>query len=118
MVPCGPGVERVAEEAAQRFPNARMAVKSSDTLTGPEAAARLVAQMARHEIDLLIGTQVVAKGHHFPMLTLVGVIDADLGLGGGDLRAGERTFQLLTQVAGRVGRAAHPGRVLLQTFQP
>jgi primosomal protein N' (replication factor Y) len=118
MVPCGPGVERVAEEATQRFPEARIALMASDTLTGPDAAARLVAQMARHEIDLLVGTQVVAKGHHFPMLTLVGVIDADLGLGGGDLRAGERTFQLLTQVAGRAGRAAHPGRVLLQTFQP
>lgn len=118
MVPCGPGVERVAEEAAQRFPQARLAIMASDTLTGPDAATRLVAQMERHEIDLLIGTQVVAKGHHFPMLTLVGVVDADLGLAGGDLRAAERTFQLLTQVAGRSGRAQHPGRVLLQTFQP
>ncbi len=118
MVPCGPGVERVAEEAEQLFPQARLAIMASDTLTGPDAAARLVAQMERHEIDLLVGTQVVAKGHHFPMLTLVGVVDADLGLGGGDLRAAERTFQLLTQVAGRAGRAKHPGRVLLQTFQP
>lgn len=117
-MPCGPGVERVAEEAAQRFPQARLAIMASDTLTGPDAATRLVAQMERHEIDLLIGTQVVAKGHHFPMLTLVGVVDADLGLAGGDLRAAERTFQLLTQVAGRSGRAQHPGRVLLQTFQP
>ncbi len=74
--------------------------------------------MERHELDLLIGTQVVAKGHHFPMLTLVGVVDADLGLAGGDLRAAERTFQLLTQVAGRAGRADRPGRVLLQTFEP
>jgi primosomal protein N' (replication factor Y) len=74
--------------------------------------------MERREIDLLIGTQVVAKGHHFPLLTLVGVIDADLGLAGGDLRAAERTFQLLSQVAGRAGRAAHRGRVLLQTYQP
>ncbi len=118
MVPCGPGVERVAEEAVQRFPDARVAIMASDTLVGPDAAARLVAQMERREIDLLIGTQVVAKGHHFPLLTLVGVVDADLGLGGGDLRAAERTFQLLTQVAGRAGRAAHAGRVLLQTFQP
>ena len=118
MTPCGPGVERLAEEAIARFPNARSAIMASDTLTGPDAAARLVAQMERHEIDLLIGTQVVAKGHHFPMLTLVGVVDADLGLAGGDLRAAERTFQLLTQVAGRAGRAERPGRVFLQTFQP
>ena len=118
MAPCGPGVERVAEEAGQRFPRARIAIMASDTLPGPEAAQRLVAQMERHEVDLLVGTQVVAKGHHFPMLTLVGVVDADLGLAGGDLRAAERTFQLLTQVAGRAGRADRPGKVLLQTFQP
>jgi len=118
MTPCGPGVERLAEEAVARFPNARTAIMASDTLTSPDAAARLVAQMERHEIDLLIGTQVVAKGHHFPMLTLVGVVDADLGLAGGDLRAAERTFQLLTQVAGRAGRAERPGRVMLQTFEP
>ena len=74
--------------------------------------------MQEHEIDLLIGTQMIAKGHHFPMLTLVGVVDADLGLQGGDLRAAERTYQLLHQVAGRAGRAAHPGKVYLQTFQP
>jgi primosomal protein N' (replication factor Y) len=115
---CGPGVERLAEEAAALFPAARIAVMASDTLAGPKAAADLVARMTAREIDLLIGTQVVAKGHHFPMLTLVGVVDADLGLSGGDLRAGERTFQLLSQVAGRAGRAAHPGRVLMQTFQP
>ena len=118
FTPCGPGVERVAEEAALLFPKARLAVMASDLLTGPGAAAALVARMAAHDIDLLIGTQIVAKGHHFPLLTLVGVIDADLGLAGGDLRAGERTFQLLSQVAGRAGRADHPGRVLLQTYQP
>jgi primosomal protein N' (replication factor Y) len=118
MTPCGPGVERLAEEAIARFPEARTAIMASDTLTGPDAAARMVARMEAHEIDLLIGTQVVAKGHHFPMLTLVGVVDADLGLAGGDLRAAERTFQLLTQVAGRAGRAERPGRVLLQTFEP
>ncbi len=118
FIACGPGVERVAEEAAKRFPEARLAVMASDSLSGPKAAADIVERMARHEIDLLVGTQIVAKGHHFPRLTLVGVVDADLGLAGGDLRAAERTFQLLTQVAGRAGRAAHPGRVFLQTFQP
>ncbi|MEA4837969.1 MAG: primosomal protein N' [Rhodospirillaceae bacterium] len=115
---CGPGVERLAEEAAARFPQARLAVMSSDTLTGPQAASKLVESMVNREIDLLVGTQVVAKGHHFPFLTLVGVVDADLGLAGGDLRAAERTFQMLSQVAGRAGRAEHPGRVLLQTYQP
>ena len=115
---CGPGVERLAEEAAQLFPDARRAVMASDTLTTPHAAEELVRQVTAHEIDLLIGTQVVAKGHHFPGLTLVGVVDADLGLAGGDLRAGERTFQLLTQVAGRAGRAGKPGHVCLQTYAP
>jgi len=114
---CGPGVERVAEEAAMLFPEARIAIMASDLLPGPKAAAALVDRMARREIDLLVGTQIVAKGHHFPLLTLVGVIDADLGLAGGDLRAAERTYQLLSQVAGRAGRADHPGRVLLQTYQ-
>src|SRR5579859_2713154 len=114
---CGPGVERVAEEAAMLFPPARIAIMASDLLPGPKAAAELVEKMARREIDLLIGTQIVAKGHHFPLLTLVGVIDGDLGLAGGDLRAAERTFQLLSQVSGRAGRAEHPGRVLLQTYQ-
>ncbi|HLN25250.1 MAG TPA: primosomal protein N' [Patescibacteria group bacterium] len=118
FAPCGPGVERLAEEVAAKFPNARTAIMASDMLSGPRAAADLVERMTRREIDLLVGTQVVAKGHHFPLLTLVGVVDADLGLAGGDLRAAERTFQLLSQVAGRAGRAAHPGRVLLQTYQP
>ncbi|HZS83473.1 MAG TPA: primosomal protein N' [Stellaceae bacterium] len=115
---CGPGVERLAEEVALRFPEARCAVMASDTLNGPRAAAQLVESVASHEIDILIGTQIVAKGHHFPMLTLVGVVDADLGLAGGDLRAAERTYQLLHQVAGRAGRAGRPGTVYLQTFLP
>ncbi|MCG8593878.1 MAG: primosomal protein N' [Kiloniellales bacterium] len=118
LAACGPGVERLAEEVAALFPEARTALLSSDTLTGPAAAAELLRQVRDRELDLLIGTQVVAKGHHFPYLTLVGVVDADLGLMGGDLRAGERTFQLLHQVAGRAGRAERPGRVLLQTTQP
>ena len=115
---CGPGVERLAEEAAALFPGARMATLTSDTLGGPRAVSAMIERIARHEVDLLIGTQIVAKGHHFPMLTLVGVVDADLGLAGGDLRATERTYQLLHQVAGRAGRAERPGQVLLQTFDP
>ncbi|MDF1721618.1 MAG: primosomal protein N' [Minwuia sp.] len=115
---CGPGVERLAEEAKVVFPDARVALMTSDLVTGPAAAAEIIGAMARQEIDLLIGTQIVAKGHHFPHLTLVGVIDADLGLAGGDLRAGERTWQLLHQVSGRAGRAESPGRALIQTHQP
>jgi len=118
LVACGPGVERVAEEAAALFPEAVVTVVASDTIRGPEAAAELVRKIQDQEIDILIGTQIMAKGHHFPMLTLVGVVDADLGLAGGDPRAAERTFQLLLQVAGRAGRAERPGRVLLQTYMP
>ncbi len=91
---------------------------ASDTLPGPHAAAEAARAIAAREVDLIVGTQVVAKGWHFPHLTLVGVVDADLGLGGGDLRAAERTVQLLHQVAGRAGRAEAPGKVLLQTFSP
>jgi len=90
----------------------------SDLLQGPRAAAELAQAMTEHRYDVLIGTQIVAKGHHFPMLTLVGVVDADLGLTGGDLRATERTYQLLQQVAGRAGREERPGRVLIQTYMP
>ena len=115
---CGPGVERLAEEVAAEFSAARLAVMASDTIGSPAGAAELVRRMTAREIDILIGTQIMAKGHHFPLLTLVGVIDSDLGLGGGDLRAAERTYQLLHQVAGRAGRAEHPGRVLLQTYMP
>jgi primosomal protein N' (replication factor Y) (superfamily II helicase) len=118
LAACGPGVERLAEEVAAAFPAARVAVMASDTLSGPRAAATLVEAVEARGIDILIGTQIVAKGHHFPMLTLVGVIDADLGLAGGDLRAAERTYQLLHQVAGRAGRAERPGTVFLQTFMP
>ncbi len=118
LVPCGPGVERLLEEATARFPTARTALMVSDMLTGPRAAAELAQAMVERRYDLLIGTQIVAKGHHFPMLTLVGVVDADLGLVGGDLRAAERTYQLLHQVGGRAGRAERKGRVLVQTFMP
>jgi primosomal protein N' (replication factor Y) len=118
LVPCGPGVERLSEEVAERFPEARAALMVSDALPGPRAAADLADAMAAHRYDVMIGTQIVAKGHHFPMLTLVGIVDADLGLGGGDLRAAERTYQLLHQVAGRAGREERPGRVLIQTYMP
>ncbi|MEE8517403.1 MAG: primosomal protein N' [Alphaproteobacteria bacterium] len=115
---CGPGVERLAEEVTALFPEIRLEIMASDTLAGPDAAARLVGRVERHEIDVLIGTQIMAKGHHFPLLTLVGVVDADLGLAGGDLRATERTYQLLAQVAGRAGRGREPGEVFLQTYDP
>ena len=118
LTPIGPGVERITEEAAALFPDARRLVMASDTLTGPNAAADAAHRIERREVDLIIGTQIVAKGWHFPHLTLVGVVDADLGLAGGDLRAAERTVQLLHQVAGRAGRAEAPGTVLLQTFSP
>jgi primosomal protein N' (replication factor Y) len=111
-------VERITEEAALLFPEARRLVMASDTMPGPHAAAEASRAIAAREVDLIIGTQIVAKGWHFPHLTLVGVVDADLGLAGGDLRAAERTVQLLHQVAGRAGRAEAPGRVLLQTFSP
>jgi primosomal protein N' (replication factor Y) (superfamily II helicase) len=118
LVPCGPGVERLLEEVTARFPATRAALMVSDLMQGPRAAAELAQAMTERRYDLLIGTQIVAKGHHFPMLTLVGVVDADLGLTGGDLRAAERTYQLLQQVGGRAGRAEHKGRVLIQTFMP
>jgi len=118
MAACGPGVERIAEEVAELFPDARAAIMASDTLSGPRAIQEMVRKITDHELDIIIGTQVMAKGHHFPMLTLVGVVDADLGLNGGDLRAAERTYQLLHQVAGRAGRGERPGTVMLQTFMP
>jgi len=118
LVACGPGVERVAEEFAAVFPEARVAIASSDTLHGPLETQGAIRAMAKRETDVMIGTQIVAKGHHFPQLTLVGVIDADLGGSDGDLRARERTFQLLHQVAGRAGRAEKPGLVLIQTRNP
>ncbi len=114
----GPGVERVAEEVRVLMPEARIEVFSSDTAQGGEATRGIIERMEQGEIDVLIGTQIVAKGHNFPNLTLVGVVDADSGMKGGDLRAGERTYQLLSQVAGRAGRAERPGRALVQTYAP
>src|SRR3546814_17741645 len=104
LVACGPGVERIADEVKQLFPQARTAIVTSDTLWSPAKAAEFVRDMEAGEIDIIIGTQLVTKGYHFPNLTLVGVIDTDLGLEGGDLRASERTFQQIAQVSGRAGR--------------
>jgi primosomal protein N' (replication factor Y) len=118
LTACGPGVERVAEEFKSVFPEARVAIASSDTMHGPAETQAAIRAMSKRETDFLIGTQIVAKGHHFPQLTLVGVVDADLGGSDGDLRARERTFQLLHQVAGRAGRAEKPGLVLMQTRNP
>lgn len=118
MVPVGPGVERLYEEAAKEFPDAKIAMLSSDmALSGSELKERITA-IANGEADIIIGTQLVAKGHNFPLLTCVGVIDCDLGLQGGDLRAAERSFQLIRQVAGRAGRAEKKGAAYLQTYQP
>lgn len=114
----GPGVERMAEEVGGLFPDARLAVLSSDLFGSARALKAQIDLIAAGGADIIIGTQMVAKGHNFPQLTLVGVIDADLGLQGSDLRAAEKTFQLLRQVAGRAGRADKPGLALLQTFQP
>jgi primosomal protein N' (replication factor Y) len=114
----GPGVERLAEEVAALFPEARTRVLSSDLFGSARALKAEIAAIAAGEADIVIGTQLVAKGHNFPLLTLVGAIDADLGLQGSDLRAAERTFALMRQVAGRAGRSDRPGLALLQTYQP
>ncbi|HYI48784.1 MAG TPA: primosomal protein N' [Allosphingosinicella sp.] len=123
LVACGPGVERIADEVRELFPDARTAIVTSDTIWSPAKAAEFVARMeAPHDepdsIDIVIGTQLVTKGYHFPNLTLVGVVDADLGLAGGDLRAAERTFQQIQQVSGRAGRGDKHGRVLVQSHDP
>ncbi|MBT8456392.1 MAG: primosomal protein N', partial [Alphaproteobacteria bacterium] len=118
LAPVGPGVERLGEETTALFPEARVAVLSSDLFGSARALKAQIVAIAAGEADIIIGTQLVAKGHNFPLLTLVGVIDADLGLQGSDLRAAERTFQLMRQVAGRAGRAEKPGLALLQSYQP
>lgn len=118
FVACGPGVERLEEEVRALFPEARVLVLSSDLVASVERMREELADIAAGRFDIVIGTQLVAKGHHFPMLNLVGVVDADLGLSNGDPRAAERTFQLLHQVLGRAGREAISGQGLLQTHQP
>ncbi len=118
LVPIGPGVERLAEEVAARFPDARTIVMSSDLAGGIDRLRLELSSIAKGEVDIVIGTQLVAKGHNFPLLKLVGVVDSDLGLAHGDLRAAERTFQLLSQVTGRAGRTGGASRALLQTYAP
>ena len=118
FVACGPGVERLEEEVAALFPGKRVLVLSSDLVASIERMREELKDIADGRIDIVIGTQLVAKGHHFPKLNLVGVVDADLGLGSGDPRAAERTFQLLHQVVGRAGREAGRGMGYLQTHQP
>jgi primosomal protein N' (replication factor Y) len=135
LIPYGTGVERVAEELRELFPNARIGVMTSDSMVAScrlqvasntekpatcnlQPATHIIHAMTRGEIDILVGTQMVAKGHHFAGLALVGVIDADMGLAGGDLRAGERTYQLLHQLSGRAGREKTKGTVYLQTYMP
>lgn len=118
LVPCGPGVERVAEEVTAQFPGARIAILSSDLAPGLEELRKVLAAIANGEVDIIIGTQIVAKGHHFPGLATVGIVDGDLGLGQADPRASERTFQLLHQVTGRAGRAQISGRGFVQTHMP
>lgn len=114
----GPGVERIYEEVMSFLPQARLALMTSDELTTSQKIFDLVNQIQNHEVDILIGTQIMAKGHHFPLLTLVGVVDGDSALAGSDLRASEKSFQLLHQVSGRSGRAKRKGRVLIQTYSP
>jgi len=118
LVPCGPGVERLAEEVGALFPGARILQMTSDTLSATHSGQDMVNMIERGGVDIVIGTQLVSKGYHFPNLTFVGVPDADMGLGGGDLRAAERTFQQMTQVSGRAGRGAKAGRVMLQSYMP
>ena len=118
LVACGPGVERIAEEVESHFPDARTIVLSSDMLGGVKRLRLELDAIAQGEADIVIGTQLVAKGHNFPKMSLVGVVDADIGLANGDPRAAERTFQLLSQVTGRAGRSGLKSRGLIQTYQP
>ena len=118
LTACGPGVERVAEEIKSRFPDARVRIISSDITSTLADVSGVIKEMEEGRVDILIGTQILAKGHHFPSLTLVGIVDADLGLMGSDLRATEQTYQLLSQVSGRAGRGEKKGTVYLQTLYP
>ncbi len=118
LAACGPGVERIYEEAKAYFPDARICILASDTADDNEKLKTMLTDIRDHKYDIVVGTQIIAKGHHFPNLTLVGVIDADLGLQGGELRGAERTYQLLHQVSGRAGRESLQGHVYLQSFMP
>ena len=115
LIAYGPGIERVTEEIITHFPDSRVVSLSSDN---SENSYKILTDMKNGLVDILVGTQIISKGHHFPLLTCVGVIDADLGMANGDLRAAERTYQLLHQVSGRAGREDRPGKAFLQTFFP
>jgi primosomal protein N' (replication factor Y) len=117
-IPFGAGVERIFEELKIKLPEARIEVASSDTMSSGKNIEKLFDKIAGNEIDIIIGTQIFAKGHHFPNITLVGIIDGDLGLSGADIRAAEKTYQLVNQVAGRAGRAEKEGKIFIQTFSP
>ncbi|HDO52834.1 MAG TPA: primosomal protein N', partial [Rhizobiales bacterium] len=118
LIPCGPGVERIAEEVRERFPDARIAILSSDLAPNVKALREVLQAITEGRADIIVGTQLVAKGHHFPLLATVGVVDGDLGLGHGDPRASERTYQLLSQVTGRAGRESITGAGYIQTYMP
>ncbi|MDR1983070.1 MAG: primosomal protein N', partial [Holosporaceae bacterium] len=117
-VPFGPGVERICEELCEKLPFARIEVASSDTISSDKNMKTLFDKIIDNKVDIIVGTQILAKGHHFPNITLVGIVDGDLGLGGADLRASEKTYQLINQVSGRAGRAEKQGKILIQTFSP
>ena len=118
LVACGPGIERIAEEVTERFPDARIALLSSDLIPSLVEMREVIHRIEAGEIDIIIGTQIVAKGHNFPDLNLVGIVDGDLGLGQADPRAAERSFQMMHQVTGRAGRALVKGRGFVQTHMP
>lgn len=117
-IPFGPGVERIQEELEAKLPNAKIAIASSDTMSSGMSSEEFIKSIYNNEINIIIATQILAKGYHFPNITLVGVVDGDLGLFGADLRASEKTYQLINQVAGRAGRAEKKGKVIIQTFNP
>ena len=115
---CGPGIERIEEEVRRRFPEARIETISSDLITSQTRLNEIIAKISNNGVDIIIGTQILVKGHHFPNLTLVGVVDGDMSFSSSDLRANENTFQLLTQVSGRAGREKKKGQVMIQTYNP
>ena len=118
LISCGPGVERIEEEIMGYFPEVKIEILSSDTVKNPQAMSALLEKIQNSEIDIIIGTQMISKGYNFKNLTLVGIIDADMSLSGGDLRASEKAFQVLHQVSGRAGRENKKGIVLIQTYDP
>tara|TARA_Y100001960_G_scaffold327212_1_gene413066 strand:+ start:52 stop:1086 length:1035 start_codon:yes stop_codon:yes gene_type:complete len=118
LTSCGPGVERLEEEVLTKFPDSQTSIISSDTLKDSKSFNQFLLDVETQKVNIIIGTQIISKGHNLKNLTLVGIIDADLSLSGGDLRASEKTFQLLQQVSGRAGRENKPGEVIIQTYDP